>query len=119
MNMATAPLADSSGTLDVYDSGGDGQPIVLGHGLVMNHTEWSDVIAELVPEFRCIVPVLPLGGHRGRCPTTSISRCPESRSSSARSSTPWSSRRWYSSPTTGVARRSLRRVDPRWSPAWS
>lgn len=63
MRMATSPLTIESGTLDVFDSGGDGQPIVFVHGLVMNQTEWSGVIAELSPDFRCIVPVLPLGGH--------------------------------------------------------
>lgn len=62
--MSTTPLALPSGTIDVFDSGGDGPPIVFGHGLVMDHTEWTGVIAELTPEFRCVVPVLPLGGHR-------------------------------------------------------
>ena len=66
--MVTAPLQLASGTLDVYDSGGDGQPIVFGHGLVMDHTEWSAVIDHLERDFRCIVPVLPLGGHRRPMP---------------------------------------------------
>jgi pimeloyl-ACP methyl ester carboxylesterase len=68
-DLTTTPLALDAGTLDVYDSGGDGQPIVFGHGLVMDHTQWSAVIDELVPEFRCVVPVLPLGGHRRPMPT--------------------------------------------------
>ena len=62
--MSTTPLALPSGTIDVFDSGGDGQPVVFGHGLVMDHTEWTGVIDRLAPEFRCVVPVLPLGGHR-------------------------------------------------------
>jgi pimeloyl-ACP methyl ester carboxylesterase len=62
--MATAPLKLASGTLDVYDSGGEAQPIVFAHGLVMDHTEWSGVIDHLARDYRCIVPVLPLGGHR-------------------------------------------------------
>lgn len=62
--METTPLTTKSATLDVFDSGGDGPPIVFGHGLVMNHTQWGAVIDELSPEFRCVVPVLPLGGHR-------------------------------------------------------
>ncbi len=64
MDMATSPIELPSGTLDLYDSGGDGPPIVFGHGLVMDHTQWRSVIAELASEFRCVVPVLPLGGHR-------------------------------------------------------
>ncbi len=62
--MRTTTLTVSGGTLDVYDSGGGGQPIVFGHGLIMDHTEWSAVIDHLREDFRCIVPVLPLGGHR-------------------------------------------------------
>ena len=60
--MSTTPLDLPSGTIDVFDSGGDGQPIVFGHGLVMDHTEWTGVIDRLATEFRCVVPVLPLGG---------------------------------------------------------
>lgn len=66
--MTTTPLALPSATIDVFDTGGDGQPIVFGHGLVMDHTEWTGVIEKLTPEFRCVVPVLPLGGHRGPMP---------------------------------------------------
>jgi len=66
--MSTSPLALPSGTIDVFDSGGDGQPIVFGHGLVMDHTEWAGVIDRLAPQFRCVVPVLPLGGHRRPMP---------------------------------------------------
>jgi pimeloyl-ACP methyl ester carboxylesterase len=66
--MTTTPLALPSGTIDVFDTGGDGQPIVFGHGLVMDHTEWTGVIENLTPEFRCVVPVLPLGGHRRPMP---------------------------------------------------
>lgn len=66
--MSTKPLALPSGTIDVSDSGGDGPPIVFGHGLVMNHTQWAAVIEQLAPEFRCVVPVLPLGGHRRPMP---------------------------------------------------
>lgn len=66
--MSTTPLALPSGTIDVFDSGGDGPPIVFAHGLVMDHTEWTGVIEQLVSEFRCVVPVLPLGGHRRPMP---------------------------------------------------
>lgn len=64
----TTPVEVPSGTLDVFDSGGDGRPVVFGHGLVMDHTEWLPVIDRLAPELRCIVPVLPLGGHRRPMP---------------------------------------------------
>lgn len=66
--MPTTPLALLTGTIDVLDTGGAGQPIVFGHGLVMDHTEWTGVIEKLTPEFRCVVPVLPLGGHRRPMP---------------------------------------------------
>ncbi len=66
--MSTTPLDLPSGTIDVFDSGGGGQPIVFGHGLVMDHTEWTGVIDRLAPEFRCVVPVLPLGGHQRPMP---------------------------------------------------
>lgn len=66
--MTVTPLALPSGTIDVFDSGGDGPPIVFGHGLVMDHTQWTGVIDRLVSDYRCVVPVLPLGGHRRPMP---------------------------------------------------
>lgn len=69
-DMPTTALTLPSGVVDVFDSGGDGQPIVFGHGLVMDQTVWSAVVEELAPEFRCVVPVLPLGGHRRPMPDT-------------------------------------------------
>lgn len=70
-DLPTTPLQLPSGTLDVFDSGGNGPAVVLSHGLVMDHTLYSEVIATLVPDFRCVVPVLPLGGHRRPMPETS------------------------------------------------
>ena len=47
-----------------YDEGGSGPPVVLLHGLLMDHTLW-DLVLPLLPEgFRYIRPVLPLGAHR-------------------------------------------------------
>jgi pimeloyl-ACP methyl ester carboxylesterase len=66
--MSTSSLALPSGEIDLFDSGGEGRPIVFGHGLVMDHTEWTGVIDRLASDFRCIVPVLPLGGHRRPMP---------------------------------------------------
>jgi pimeloyl-ACP methyl ester carboxylesterase len=54
----------SAGPIDYVDTGGDGPTVVLLHGVLMNHTVWRDVIAELAPDFRCIAPTLPLGSHR-------------------------------------------------------
>ncbi|MDQ1479472.1 MAG: hypothetical protein QOI44_333 [Actinomycetota bacterium] len=54
----------SSGTLEYEDSGGDGRVIVFAGGLVMDATLWEQVVQRVGPGFRCVVPVLPLGGHR-------------------------------------------------------
>jgi pimeloyl-ACP methyl ester carboxylesterase len=54
----------SAGVIDYRDTGGDGPPIVLLHGLLMDATLWDDVVAGLSPAHRCIVPTLPLGAHR-------------------------------------------------------
>jgi pimeloyl-ACP methyl ester carboxylesterase len=54
----------SSGTIEYEDSGGDGPVIVLVGGLLMDATLWRDVVPRLAPTHRCVVPVLPLGGHR-------------------------------------------------------
>src|SRR5206468_12396420 len=37
--------------------------VVLLHGLLMDGSLWSDVVANLSNGHRCIVPTLPLGGH--------------------------------------------------------
>jgi pimeloyl-ACP methyl ester carboxylesterase len=54
----------SAGTIEFEDSGGDGPPILLLPGLMMDASLWDDVIAGLSPEHRCIAPTLPLGAHR-------------------------------------------------------
>jgi pimeloyl-ACP methyl ester carboxylesterase len=36
---------------------------VFGHGLPMNETQWRKVVP-LLDGYRCILPTLPLGGHR-------------------------------------------------------
>jgi pimeloyl-ACP methyl ester carboxylesterase len=53
-----------AGTIEYEDSGGDGPVLVLLHGLLMNGSLWRNVVPELTPDNRCIVPTLPLGGHR-------------------------------------------------------
>jgi pimeloyl-ACP methyl ester carboxylesterase len=59
-----AELELTAGVIDYEDSGGDGPVLVLLGGLAMNGSVWDPMVAELVPEHRCIVPTLPLGGHR-------------------------------------------------------
>ncbi|MDY6996785.1 MAG: alpha/beta hydrolase, partial [Actinomycetota bacterium] len=41
-----------------------GPPVVLLHGLLMNDAQWEPVLPHLPPEFRYLLPVLPIGGHR-------------------------------------------------------
>jgi pimeloyl-ACP methyl ester carboxylesterase len=54
----------SAGTIEYVDTGGDGPPLVLLAGLMMDASLWEDVIADLSPTHRCIAPTLPLGAHR-------------------------------------------------------
>ncbi|MDT9682466.1 alpha/beta hydrolase [Streptomyces sp. TRM76323] len=53
----------SSGSVDYQDTGGDGPVLVLCHGMPMNETQWRKVVP-LLSGYRCILPTLPLGGHR-------------------------------------------------------
>ncbi|HEY6889728.1 MAG TPA: alpha/beta hydrolase [Solirubrobacter sp.] len=54
----------SAGTIDCEDTGGDGPVVVLLGGLLMDASLWTDVVADLSLDHRCIVPTLPLGAHR-------------------------------------------------------
>ncbi len=47
-----------------YDEAGSGPPVVLLHGLLMDHTLWDRVLPLLPEGFRYVRPVLPLGAHR-------------------------------------------------------
>jgi pimeloyl-ACP methyl ester carboxylesterase len=38
--------------------------VVLLHGLLMDSSLWDDVVADLGVDHRCVIPTLPLGGHR-------------------------------------------------------
>lgn len=53
----------SAGSIE-YDELGDGPPVVLLHGLFMDHTLWDQVLPHLPSGFRYIRPLLPLGSHR-------------------------------------------------------
>jgi pimeloyl-ACP methyl ester carboxylesterase len=51
------------GTVRYRDSG-SGEPIVFIHGALVDGRLWKDVVPLLEPDFRCVVPDLPLGSHR-------------------------------------------------------
>lgn len=54
----------SAGTIDYEDTGGDGPVLVFLHGVAMDGSLWRHVVADLRADHRCVVPTLPLGGHR-------------------------------------------------------
>ena len=47
-----------------YSDEGAGPPVVLLHGLLMDHTVWDRVMPLLPAGLRYVRPVLPLGAHR-------------------------------------------------------
>jgi pimeloyl-ACP methyl ester carboxylesterase len=53
----------SAGPIEYLDTGGDGPVVVLLHGLLMDASLWSEVIADLRADYRCVAPTLPLGAH--------------------------------------------------------
>lgn len=59
-----AELELSAGVVEYEDTGGEGPVVVLLHGVAMDGSLWRDVVADLRDGYRCIVPTLPLGGHR-------------------------------------------------------
>jgi pimeloyl-ACP methyl ester carboxylesterase len=63
-----------AGTIEYEDTGGDGPVLVLLHGLAQNGSVWRNVVADLRGDHRCVVPTLPLGGHRRpMCPDADLS----------------------------------------------
>jgi len=56
------------GTIDYFDTGGDGPALVFQHGVAMAGSEWREVVRDLREDHRCIVPELPLGAHRKPMP---------------------------------------------------
>jgi len=54
----------SAGIIEYEDTGGGGPAVVLLHGLAMDGSLWRHVVADLRSDYRCVVPTLPLGGHR-------------------------------------------------------
>ncbi|MEU0226409.1 alpha/beta hydrolase [Streptomyces sp. NPDC006284] len=53
----------SSGPVEYQDTGGEGPVLVFGHGMPMSGTQWRKVLP-LLDGYRCVLPTLPLGGHR-------------------------------------------------------
>lgn len=53
----------SAGMIDYVDTGGAGPVLVLTHGMPMSPTQWRKVLP-LLSGYRCVLPTLPLGGHR-------------------------------------------------------
>ena len=54
----------TAGPVEVEDTGGDGPVVVMLHGVMMDHRQWSGVVEQLRPTYRCVLPTLPLGAHR-------------------------------------------------------
>ena len=48
--------------MELYDSGGDGPPVLFLHGAFVDRSLWDPVVA-LLRDRRCVVPTLPLGSH--------------------------------------------------------
>ncbi len=57
-------------TLEYVDTGGSGPVVVLLGGALMDESLWFGVIQRWGSAYRCIVPVLPMGGHRVPMPVT-------------------------------------------------
>jgi pimeloyl-ACP methyl ester carboxylesterase len=55
------------GVIEYQDSGA-GPVIVLVHGTHMNASVWDQVAGDLRADHHCVVPTLPLGGHRRPMP---------------------------------------------------
>ena len=63
MNHRLSSVGMPAGSIDYADEG-SGPPVVLLHGLFMDHTLWDQVMPLLPSGFRYLRPVLPLGAHR-------------------------------------------------------
>ncbi|MFE1591290.1 alpha/beta fold hydrolase [Nocardia sp. NPDC058705] len=57
------PTVDLAAGRIHYRERGEGLPVVLLHGLLMNHTVWDAIIDDLPTGFHYVLPDLPLGAH--------------------------------------------------------
>lgn len=56
---------DDSGDTGASGTGGAAAPtLVFLHGLTIDASVWRDVLTDLGPGYRCVLPTLPLGAHR-------------------------------------------------------
>ena len=63
--MKTQTLQLSAGPIQVRDSGGDGDAVLLVHGLFVDGRLWDGVAAHLeAAGLRVVIPDLPLGAHK-------------------------------------------------------
>lgn len=63
--LTTRTLDLSAGPIVVRDTGGDGEPVLLVHGLLVDGRLWDAVIPRLAAAgLRVVVPDLPLGAHK-------------------------------------------------------
>ena len=61
--MTTREARLPGGTIEYQDAGA-GPVVVLVHGAHTNASVWDQVAGDLRADHRCVVPTLPLGGHR-------------------------------------------------------
>lgn len=61
--LGTPTLLDLPGGRHRCFVAGDGPPIVLVHGILVNANLWRQVVQRLAPGFRCVTLDLPLGSH--------------------------------------------------------
>jgi pimeloyl-ACP methyl ester carboxylesterase len=64
VNGVTRSVEVSAGTIAYEDSGGNGPVVVLVHGLAMDGRQWQGVVDDLRPDYRCVLPTLPMGAHQ-------------------------------------------------------
>src|ERR687897_723785 len=62
--MAPSRVQLSAGEIEYRDTGEERPALVLLHGVLMDGGQWREVVAHLESEYRCVLPTLPLGGHR-------------------------------------------------------
>ena len=63
MTDQTKRVVLKAGPVEFYEAG-SGPPLLLLHGALTNAHNWERVVPILSQHYRCIVPTLPLGGHR-------------------------------------------------------